>query len=300
VARSKNDIVSLLLKRYGRTYFAEIGIDIAENDPEALFEALVAVILFSAPIRSSSATRAAQALMANGLTSPHRMSSMSWDERARILNRGGYARLDERTSTMLGDTSGYLLEKYDGDLRNLREAAGRQPPEERRLLKEFKGVGDVAVDIFFREAQLAWKELFPFADERVMRAARQLGLADSVQELSSLVGRKDFLRLAAALVRAELAGKLEELAGRRAPKRAANWTTCRGKSYKRRSKRSGARPFPDGQAGACPSDSGQNRKGPKTSSHPVNTDGARSNRLSELSLYPPSGWQADCPAIGCP
>jgi hypothetical protein len=34
----------------------------------------------------------------------------------------------------------------------------------------------VGVDIFFREAQVAWEELFPFLDRPVAQAARRLGL----------------------------------------------------------------------------------------------------------------------------
>jgi hypothetical protein len=49
-----------------------------------------------------------------------------------------------------------VVEKYGGDLRNLRKSAapgGRpDPARERKLLKEFKGIGDVGANIFFREA----------------------------------------------------------------------------------------------------------------------------------------------------
>ena len=47
-----------------------------------------------------------------------------------------------------------LLNRCGGDLRNLREEAGCKPDKERKLLKEFKGIGDVGVGIFFREAQV--------------------------------------------------------------------------------------------------------------------------------------------------
>jgi len=72
----------------------------------------------------------------------------------RVLNRAGYARYDESTSRMLGDTCALLLERYRGDLRKLREEAGHDPQRERALLKEFKGLGDVGVDIFSREGRL--------------------------------------------------------------------------------------------------------------------------------------------------
>ena len=79
-----------------------------------------------------------------------------------------------------------LLDRYQGDLRKLREAAGRDPQEERRLLEEFKGIGDVGADIFMREVQLVWDELYPFADRRGLSAAARLGLGDDAQALSAL------------------------------------------------------------------------------------------------------------------
>jgi hypothetical protein len=134
------------------------------------------------------------------------MASSTWEERARTLNEAGYARYDEHTSTMLGETTEMLLDRYGGDLRDLKEEAGRDPDEERRLLKQFKGIGDVGVDIFFREAQVAWAELFPFADRRALEEAGKLGLKGGVRELVRLTGDRDFPRLVAALVLVRSAG----------------------------------------------------------------------------------------------
>jgi len=58
------------------------------------------------------------------------------------------------------------------------------------------------VDIFFREVQIAWQELFPFLDERALTSARSLGLPSNPDALARLVrNRREFVRLAAALVR---------------------------------------------------------------------------------------------------
>ena len=70
---------------------------------------------------------------------------------------------------MLAQTSRPLIEKYRGDLNQLREQAGRDPKVERELLKEFKGIAEVGVDIFFREVQTIWEELYPFVDKRALQ-----------------------------------------------------------------------------------------------------------------------------------
>jgi hypothetical protein len=137
------------------------------------------------------------------------MASASWEDRTRILNRAGYARYDESTSRMLGDSSRMLLDRYQGDLRKLREAAGHDPREERRLIEEFKGIGEVGADIFMREVQCVWHEIYPFADQRGLSAAGKLGLGDSAEVLARLVDVADFPRLIAALVRVDL-GKHHE------------------------------------------------------------------------------------------
>ena len=106
---------------------------------------------------------------------------------------------------MLGETAALLLDEYAGDLRRLRKAAGHDPAAERRRLKAFKGIGDVGVDIFFREVQVAWDELYPFADRTALKAAERLGLPASARELADLVDTDDFTRLVAGLVRVHLA-----------------------------------------------------------------------------------------------
>ena len=155
--------------------------------------------------------RAAKALAAAGWTTADKMAAATWQQRVDVLNTHGYARYDESTSRMLGETSAFLVETYQGDLRRLRAAAERDPAEERKLLKACKGLGDVGVDIFFREVQVAWDELFPFAGDRALGTARELGLPDDPARLAKLVERNDFPRLAAALIRSGLAKDTDEI-----------------------------------------------------------------------------------------
>ncbi len=215
---SKDRIVEALLERHGRTYAAELGIDLDRGTPSPLFRWLCASILLSARIGSRIAMAAAKALAEQGWTTAEKMAAASWEDRTRTLNQAGYARYDESTSRMLGDTASMLLQRYGGDLRKLREEAGRAPERERTLLKECKGLGEVGADIFCREAQLAWDELYPFADRRALEAARHLGLEDDAAGLAKRVPKKEFPRLVAALVRTGLAkdrdGVLEAAAGR--------------------------------------------------------------------------------------
>jgi hypothetical protein len=207
-------IVEAVIDRHGQTYAEELRIDLERGGPSALFRMLVAAMLFSAPIGARQGLAAARALTDQGWTTPGKMAATSWHERVRVLVEHGYARFGDRTGAMLGDASALLRERYRGDLRKLREQAGRDPGKERSLLKQVKGIGDVGVDIFFREVQVAWDELYPYADARALDAARQLGLGADAGGLADLTGggdRERFARLVAGLVRTRLAHDYDEV-----------------------------------------------------------------------------------------
>jgi hypothetical protein len=202
--RGERETVRALLDRHGRTYAEELGIDVAKGTPSPLFRLLCAATLMSARIDAGIAVQAARNLDKRGWRSPAKLAESSWEQRVKALNEAGYTRYQERTATMLGDLTEHLQERWRGDLRRLRDAAHRNPTAERKLLKEFKGMGDVGVDICFRELQIAWDELFPFADRRARDAAGRLGLPKDPERLARLTSRADYPRLVAALVRTEL------------------------------------------------------------------------------------------------
>jgi hypothetical protein len=209
---SKKEIVGRLLARHGKTYAQELGINLERGSPSALFQWLCASVLYSARIGSQIAGEAFRNLKRRGWRTAQAMARSTWEQRVTELNKAGYARYQERTATMLGDLSEFLLDRWQGDLRRLREDAGRDPRQERKLLKEVKGMGDVGVDIFFREVQAIWPEVSPFADRRALRAAQQLGLGSSAEELRRLVGAdRELSRLVAALVRSGFERDLEEI-----------------------------------------------------------------------------------------
>jgi endonuclease III len=217
---NRREITAALLDRHGRTYCSELGIGIERNTPSPLFRWLCASILFSTRISADIAARAAGALAENKLTTPQRMADATWAERTRILNRAGYARYDESTSRMLGDTAARLIEEYGGDLRRLRKRAGEDPGAERKLLQEFKGIGETGAAIFCREAQSAWPELYPFADAKALDAAKKLGLGEDAKALARLVDKSDFPRLVAALIRTSLAKDYDAIIGQGAAAKA--------------------------------------------------------------------------------
>lgn len=211
MAASHDQRIKVILDNYGTTFCKELKIDIQKATPSPLFRLLCFSILASARISYGAALKAARALTDEGWTTPKKMAGSTWRQRTKVLNKSGYARYDESTSRYLGDTCDLLNEHYKGDLNNLREEAGKDPSAERKRLKEFKGLGDVGVDIFFREAQAAWDELFPFIDDRAKKAAKALNLPSTAQRLAELAGKKNYPNLVAGLIRVDLGKACDEV-----------------------------------------------------------------------------------------
>ena len=191
---------------HGRTFAEEAGIDLSRGTPSPLYRLSCLALLHSAPVGGGLAMRGTVALADHGLRTARAMADASWAERARVLNRSGYARVDERTATMLGEGARLLLDRWHGDLRRLRDEAAGDRDRIRSLLKELKGIGDVGADIFLREVQGIWPEVAPFADRRALSGAKRLGLPAGAKALARLVAAADLTRLVAALVRSDLAG----------------------------------------------------------------------------------------------
>lgn len=199
---SKQETANNIVRDYGRTFAEELGADVQKNTPSPLFRLLCFSLLASARISHEIAMQAAKALAEEGWTTPKHMQDSTWRQRTDVLNHSGYARYDESTSRMLADTVELLMEEYGGDLRKLREAAGGDLGELRRRLKECKGIGDTGADLFLREVQIAWDEVYPFVDDKAAVEAERSGLPKTAKALARYAdGRKAYVRLVDGLLR---------------------------------------------------------------------------------------------------
>lgn len=201
-------IVDRLLREHGRTLADELGLDLRADSPQPWFRLLCFALLCSTRISARIAVAAAQGLADAGWTDAEALRRSTWEQRVRVLDDAGYVRYDFRTATRLDQLGQHALDRYGGDVRRLRTAAGRDRGRERELLQEFVGIGPVGADVFLREAQVAWSELRPYVDARVQDTATELGLPADPHRLAALVPDKDLARLVAALVRVRLTHRL--------------------------------------------------------------------------------------------
>jgi hypothetical protein len=194
-------IVKELLDRYGRPHAEQAGIRLADQ-PGPLYQLLVLSTLLNARVPADVAITGAHALFAAGYRGPRAMCEASWQARVDALDRGGYVRYEERTATVLGDSAGLLIRRWQGDLRRLRDKAGGDPGMTEALLAGIPGLGSAGAAIFLRQAQAVWPGIAPYVDAPVISGARRVGLPESRPSLAGLLAASGQpARLAAALVR---------------------------------------------------------------------------------------------------
>lgn len=203
VSKDTERTAERLLAEAGRTYASRAGIRLADT-PAPLYQLLVLSTLLSARISADVAVAAAHELFKAGFTTPVRMLDATWQQRVDALGRGHYRRYDERTSAMLGEGAHLLVERYDGDLRHLAEEGKHRTSIVKQLLQQFPGVGPVGADIFLREVQAVWTWVRPYADSRVVAAAKQFQLPKTAHGLATLAKTDDVSKLTAALIDASL------------------------------------------------------------------------------------------------
>jgi endonuclease III len=196
------ELVRRVLKTGGSTYADEAGIRISDK-PMPLFQLLVLCMLASKPIDAAIAMRAARELFKAGLRTPKAVLAADRQTMISAFGRAHYVRYDESSATRLTEMAKLVDDEHCGDLREIAERSHHDVAQARRMLKQFKGIGDTGADIYLREVQDVWTWVRPYFDDRATATAKQLGLPADAAKLGALAPRAN-ARLAAALVRASL------------------------------------------------------------------------------------------------
>ncbi|MGH3745506.1 MAG: endonuclease [Mycobacteriales bacterium] len=192
---ASGDRIATLLERSGQTFAEEADIHV-RDEPQALYRLLVLTLLLSKPIGADLAVAAAREL--KQWHSPELMLDASWQDRVDALVRGHYRRYDESTATRLEENARWLQDEHGGDLRRLVVTDAAQMEEQ---LQDAPGLGPTGARIFLREAQVVWSWLRPYADQRVLDAARATGLPHTAAGLANAAATDDLSAVGAALIR---------------------------------------------------------------------------------------------------
>lgn len=188
-------VASLLAGELGNTYSSVLGIDLDSKKEGEIFKWFLASILFGKRIGTDIATKTYREFEHAGLLTPDKILNAGWDKLVEVLDRGGYARYDFSTSTMLLNLMKHLQKEY-GSLENIHKMARDNRDLEKRL-QDFKGIGPVTTNIFLRELRTVWKNADPEPSQLVRLAAKNLGI--NLARFNRKT--KGFIKLECALLR---------------------------------------------------------------------------------------------------
>lgn len=163
-------------------YSHELGLDL--HRAEDRFKWLLASMLFAKRISAKVAMTTFRQFQNAGVTTPEAILAAGWDRLVAILDAGGYVRYDFSTASNLLDAMGKLMEKH-GSLEELHTSATDSKDLENKL-RELKGVGPVAANIFLRELRSIWSKAHPKPSPLASEMADKLGLAESELKLPGL------------------------------------------------------------------------------------------------------------------
>lgn len=169
------------VKRYGQPFSEILGIDLKSRKAEEIAKWFLASMLYSKPIRESSATNTYKAFEAEEVLSPSKIVETGWEGLVFILDEGGYTRYDFSTATKLLEVFGNLEKRYGGDLNRLYAEAKDSDDLEKRISGLGKGIGPTTVAIFLREMRHAWPKADPKPSPLVKLAMNELGIRDMKQ-----------------------------------------------------------------------------------------------------------------------
>ncbi|MBE0513226.1 hypothetical protein IBX38_09265 [Candidatus Bathyarchaeota archaeon] len=188
------EATNLLVEKFGRKYSDILGIDLKTRDDGEVFKWFLASVLFGAPINETSVMRTYKCFESHEVLAPEKILETGWDGLVKILDEGGYARYDFKTSDKLLEVMGNLLAKYEGSLSLIHERASDSYDLEKRLRDLGKGVGDVTVSIFLRELRDLWKKADSKPTSLVILAAKNLGIVREESPEKALGELKEFWR----------------------------------------------------------------------------------------------------------
>lgn len=199
------------------------------------FQNLIAACLLSKPISHKLGLRAIQTLLNPpfGLRTLSDLDEAGYEGRRKVMWEAR-TQHKEKTAGQLGDVCEGVRELCGdkgseeelSDMQGVRDQIKGMGAEEAAkkvtdLLTGIKGIGPGVAAIFLRRVQGDWEEVFPYVDDRSVKAAREFGLIEDgggAEELKEKVGgdRAKFVRLLDVLVGLELekaVDKAKEAAG---------------------------------------------------------------------------------------
>ncbi|MEM2902452.1 MAG: hypothetical protein QXO32_06980 [Candidatus Bathyarchaeia archaeon] len=164
------------VRKHGQPYSEMLGINLRSGSGEEITKWFLASILYSKPIRESSATKTYKCFERSNVYSAESILKAGWDKLVSILDEGGYTRYDFSTADKLIEVFKNLKRLYGGDLTRLYEDSKDSKDLEEKIKSLGKGIGDTTVSIFLRDMRMVWKKADPKPTPLVEKALKALNI----------------------------------------------------------------------------------------------------------------------------
>ncbi len=166
------------VRLYGQPYSDGLGINLKQGRSKEIIKWFLASILYSKPIRESSASKTYRCFEKHSILSADTIVCAGWEKLVSILDEGGYTRYDYSTADKLLQVFGNLKRLYQGDLIRLYEISEDSKDLESRLNVLGKGIGDTTISVFLRDMRNIWRKADPQPTPLVKAAMKSLGITD--------------------------------------------------------------------------------------------------------------------------
>jgi len=173
------------VKKYGEPYSKQLGIKLEYGNDEEITKWFLAAMLYSKPIRESSATDTYKCFEKYNVLTADQVLRKGWERIVSILDEGGYTRYDFSTADKLLEVFRSLKRDYGGKLSDLYEKAKDGKDLEERLKALGKGIGETTISIFLRDMREVWSKANPTPSSLVRMAMQRLGIKD-LQKIAKL------------------------------------------------------------------------------------------------------------------
>ncbi len=155
-------------------YSALLNINLKTGKNDEILKWFLASLLYSKPIRESSATKTYKCFERFGVITSKRIIQAGRKRLISILDEGGYARYDFNTSSKLIEAFRNLDERYSGNFNKLYERSNNGEELECKIKELAEGIGDTTVSILLRDMQSIWKKAHPEPTSLVKMAMEDL------------------------------------------------------------------------------------------------------------------------------
>lgn len=191
--------VKEFVEKFGQPYSEMLGIDLDSSKNEEITKWFLASILYSKPIRESSATETYKVFEEHGILTTSKIAGAGWDGLVSLLDEGGYTRYDFSTAERLLEIFGNLHRFYNDDLNQLHASAIDSRDLEKKLQDLGKGIGAITVGVFLRDMRNIWSKADPIPSPLVRAGMKKMHIKDLKKFAKE--NRLDITRLETALLR---------------------------------------------------------------------------------------------------